>query len=44
MTARSPLNYQLIKKCSTTKARVGNITMVHGDVATPVFMPVGTKV
>lgn len=44
MSARNPLQFQLIKQCSTTKARVGVMSLVHGDVNTPVFMPVGTKV
>lgn len=38
------LKYKLIAKCSTTKARVGVMTLRHGDVDTPVFMPVGTQV
>lgn len=39
-----PLKYKLIAKCKTTKARVGIMTLRHGDVDTPVFMPVGTQV
>lgn len=39
-----PLKYKVIAKCSTTKARVGIMTLRHGDVDTPVFMPVGTQV
>lgn len=39
-----PLKYKVIAKCSTTKARVGVMTLRHGEVDTPVFMPVGTKV
>lgn len=39
-----PLKYKVIAKCSTTKARVGVMTLRHGDVDTPVFMPVGTQV
>lgn len=39
-----PLKYKVIAKCSTTKARVGLMTLRHGDVDTPVFMPVGTQV
>lgn len=38
-----PLKYKVIAKCSTTKARVGVMTLRHGDVDTPVFMPVGTQ-
>jgi queuine tRNA-ribosyltransferase len=33
----------LIKKDPTSSARLGKITTSHGDVATPVFMPVGTQ-
>lgn len=39
-----PLKYKVIAKCNTTKARVGVLTLRHGDVETPVFMPVGTQV
>lgn len=40
----SPLIYKVIAECPTTKARVGVITLRHGNVNTPVFMPVGTQV
>lgn len=39
-----PLTYQVIAECPTTKARVGVMTLRHGNVDTPVFMPVGTQV
>lgn len=39
-----PLKYKVIAKCTTTKARVGVMSLRHGDVDTPVFMPVGTQV
>lgn len=39
-----PLTYKVIAECGTTKARVGCLTLRHGDVDTPVFMPVGTQV
>lgn len=39
-----PLVYKTIAKCKTTKARVCVITLRHGEVDTPVFMPVGTQV
>lgn len=38
-----PLTYKITAECSATRARVGCITMCHGNVDTPVFMPVGTK-
>lgn len=34
--------FNLIKKCSRTKARAGVLDTAHGQVQTPVFMPVGT--
>ena len=30
-------------ECAGTKARTGTMHLPHGDVKTPVFMPVGTK-
>lgn len=43
-TNDSPLVYNVIAKCKTTKARVGVMTLRHGEMDTPVFMPVGTQV
>ncbi|KAG4071954.1 hypothetical protein HA402_006115 [Bradysia odoriphaga] len=40
---RCPLTYKVISECSTTKARVGVMSLVHSNVDTPVFMPVGTQ-
>lgn len=37
------VTYELIKKDSKTKARRGIIHTPHGDIQTPVFMPVGTQ-
>lgn len=39
-----PLEYKVLAKCATTKARIGVMTLRHGCVDTPVFMPVGTQV
>ncbi|CAD5114432.1 DgyrCDS3564 [Dimorphilus gyrociliatus] len=39
----APLKFELVAKCSTTKARVGIMTLTHSTVNTPVFMPVGTQ-
>lgn len=39
-----PLVFNVIKKCKTTKARVSKMILPHGEVDTPVFMPVGTQV
>jgi queuine tRNA-ribosyltransferase len=35
--------FEIIKKSSKTKARVGKIHTSHGVINTPVFMPVGTQ-
>lgn len=37
------VTYDLIKKDSKTKARRGVVHTPHGDIQTPVFMPVGTQ-
>jgi queuine tRNA-ribosyltransferase len=36
------MNFQLQKTDPNTKARVGVITTDHGEIPTPIFMPVGT--
>jgi queuine tRNA-ribosyltransferase len=36
------VKFQITKKDSTTAARTGIINTAHGDIVTPVFMPVGT--
>ncbi len=35
--------FELIKQCSQTGARAGILHTPHGDIKTPVFMPVGTR-
>src|SRR3989344_7675187 len=35
--------FTITKKDSKTRARVGIIQTAHGDVHTPVFLPIGTK-
>ncbi len=35
--------YKLLKKDKNTNARAGVFTTPHGDIETPIFMPVGTK-
>jgi hypothetical protein len=40
---KSALTFDTLAKCSTTKARVSILTLPHGPVDTPVFMPVGTQ-
>lgn len=36
-------NFELIKTSRGTKGRLGKITTSHGEIKTPVFMPVGTQ-
>ncbi|MCA9400368.1 MAG: tRNA guanosine(34) transglycosylase Tgt [Candidatus Omnitrophica bacterium] len=35
--------FELIKKDSKTKARLGKVVTAHGEIETPFFMPVGTN-
>ena len=35
--------FELLKKDTTSKARLGKLTTPHGTIDTPVFMPVGTQ-
>lgn len=37
------LKFKIIKTDEKTRARRGKITLPHGDVETPIFMPVGTE-
>ncbi|CCJ28511.1 unnamed protein product [Pneumocystis jirovecii] len=37
------LTFDIIHECSVSKARAGLLTLSHGSVETPVFMPVGTQ-
>ena len=37
------VTYELLKEDSRTKARRGVLHTPHGDIQTPVFMPVGTQ-
>jgi len=39
----SAITYELIHKCKQSGARRGVIHTPHGDIQTPVFMPVGTQ-
>ena len=36
------MNFDLLKTSSTTKARAGLLSTDHGEIETPIFMPVGT--
>ena len=40
---KSSVTYELIHECKQTGARRGVIHTPHGDIQTPVFMPVGTQ-
>ncbi|KAG0030598.1 hypothetical protein BGZ81_002463 [Podila clonocystis] len=40
---KSALTWDVLAKCSTTKARAAVLTLPHGPVNAPVFMPVGTQ-
>ena len=37
------VTYKLIKQCPRTGARLGMLITPHGEIDTPVFMPVGTQ-
>ena len=37
------MKYTITKKCSYSRARVGKLSTDHGDIDTPIFMPVGTQ-
>lgn len=39
----SALTFKVIAECPVTKARASQMTLPHGPVNTPVFMPVGTQ-
>lgn len=34
--------YEILKECKQSGARIGRLTTPHGEIETPVFMPVGT--
>lgn len=36
-------HYEVIKVCKQSGARIGKFTTPHGEIETPVFMPVGTR-
>ena len=36
------MNYQLLQTDSLSSARAGILNTAHGDILTPIFMPVGT--
>ena len=38
-----PFDFELIKTCARTGARAGILHTPHGDIPTPIYMPVGTQ-
>ncbi|MCI8273528.1 MAG: tRNA guanosine(34) transglycosylase Tgt [Clostridia bacterium] len=40
---KKPITYELLHECKQTGARRGIIHTPHGDIQTPIFMPVGTQ-
>ncbi|CAL8143669.1 unnamed protein product [Orchesella dallaii] len=43
MGSKSALTFKVLAECPVTKARASLMTLPHGAVETPVFMPVGTQ-
>ena len=39
----SPFSFEIGARCSESHARTGTFQTPHGPVATPAFMPVGTR-
>ena len=40
---KQAVTYELLHECKKSGARRGVIHTPHGDIQTPVFMPVGTR-
>ena len=40
---KQPITYELLHECKQSGARRGIVHTPHGDIQTPVFMPVGTQ-
>ena len=40
---KKAITYELLHECKQTGARRGMIHTPHGDIQTPIFMPVGTQ-
>ena len=43
VSKRMPLQFEILRECSTSKARAACLTVPHFRAATPMFMPVGTQ-
>ena len=39
----NPVTFELIKTCKQSGARLGVVHTPHGDIPTPIYMPVGTQ-
>ena len=37
------MHFEIVAECPVTGARAGILHTAHGDVPTPIFMPVGTQ-
>lgn len=37
------MSFEVLKRCNETEARRGILHTAHGDIPTPIFMPVGTR-
>ena len=35
-------SFQLLHQDATSRARIGRLTTPHGEIQTPIFMPLGT--
>ena len=40
---KEKFSFEIVKECPVTGARAGIFHTPHGDILTPVFMPVGTQ-
>ena len=38
-----PFAFEVVKTCARTGARAGVLHTPHGDIPTPIYMPVGTQ-
>ncbi|KAG6307541.1 hypothetical protein E4U45_004265 [Claviceps purpurea] len=43
ISSSAALTFELVARCSTTRARASNLTLPHGPVQLPIFMPVATQ-
>ncbi|CAG7815475.1 unnamed protein product, partial [Allacma fusca] len=42
-SSTTALSFKIVAECPVSKARTSIMTLPHGEVETPVFMPVGTQ-